>query len=603
MTIISLFFSSDLQPLIWDALKYPGPPAKEERPPTRARLEAEARLLQGLLDMRALADTNRSPAHLVAALKQAGVSASAKPDGSADAGKLTVTCDVVIVGSGAGGGAAASILAKAGLKVLVVEKGHFTPAAELTLNEGEAYSTMYEGAGAMKSDNTCLTILAGATVGGGTRVNWGISFETPAKVREQWAKQHGIPWYLTAEYTEALADTCSRYNVTINEIDSRQNQLLKQGLDALGMHSARTPRNINDPQDRCGFTTFGCARGNKQDTSGTWLPDAVDAGAKLMSGIKATQINTEPCRGHAGLAERKAVGISVEIEQADGTVRAMDIRAPAVICAGNAIATPALMLASGIEGRGQVGAHLQCHPITQVRGVFPAEMGPVEPWNGSVTTWFNRDIGDWNSNGYGAWLHASNAHIGYFSAGSGWSSGADFKQQLLDFSQTCCVAVFVRDSSEGRLYLNEDGMPCISYQYNEYDRRTMIQAAGARRVLMSHPDLFWDRPDAAAQAGMSQQQLDAGFQDFLDRIDATISHPDFVDATLPCASAHQMGTARMGADPASSVCDQNGESWDVSGLFVCDGAALPTSIGANPMITISATAVMIAKRLSHALCS
>ena len=76
-------------------------------------------------------------------------------------------------------------------------------------------------------------------------------------------------------------------------------------------------------------------------------------------------------KGHAGLAAHKATGITAEIEQGDGTIRRLDIQAPAVILAGNAIATPALMLKSGIEGRGQVGAHLQCHPIAGVRGVFP----------------------------------------------------------------------------------------------------------------------------------------------------------------------------------------------------------------------------------------
>ncbi len=56
---------------------------------------------------------------------------------------------------------------------------------------------------------------------------------------------------------------------------------------------------------------------------------------------------------------------------------------------------------------------------------------------------------------------------------------------------------------------------------------------------------------------------------------------DFVEASAPCSSGHQMGSARMGADPHTSVCDPNGESWDVSGLFICDGSALPTSIGAS----------------------
>lgn len=76
-------------------------------------------------------------------------------------------------------------------------------------------------------------------------------------------------------------------------------------------------------------------------------------------------------KGVGGLAEKEAIGVSAEIEQEDGKVRDIDVQAPAVLCAGNAIATPALLLKSGIDGRGQVGAHLQAHPIAAIRGVFP----------------------------------------------------------------------------------------------------------------------------------------------------------------------------------------------------------------------------------------
>lgn len=90
-----------------------------------------------------------------------------------------------------------------------------------------------------------------------------------------------------------------------------------------------------------------------------------DINIKCQSGIPPAG------KGHGGLAEKEAVGISAEIEQEDGSVMAIDVQAPAVICAGNAIATPVLLLKSGIDGRGQVGAHLHAHPIAGVRAVFP----------------------------------------------------------------------------------------------------------------------------------------------------------------------------------------------------------------------------------------
>ena len=117
--------------------------------------------------------------------------------------------------------------------------------------------------------------------------------------------------------------------------------------------------------------------------------------------------------------------------------------------------------------------------IKRTRVVSKQEHGPVHPWKGSVTTWFNREIGDWNNSGYGAWLHTSNSHPASFMSGTPWSSASDFKRRMLDYPQTCLLAVFMRDSSEGRVYLDDDGRPCIAYQLNDTDRRLMIEVSWA----------------------------------------------------------------------------------------------------------------------------
>ena len=109
------------------------------------------------------------------------------------------------------------------------------------------------------------------------------------------------------------------------------------------------------------------------------------------------------------------------------------------------------------------------------KAVLWQESGPVHPWEGSVTTFYNRQIGEWNEKGYGAWIHTSNPHLAQFAASTAWSSGPDFKRRLLDYPQTCCLGIFMRDSSEGRVYLNQEGQPQVAYTLNDYDRRTMVQ--------------------------------------------------------------------------------------------------------------------------------
>ena len=63
-------------------------------------------------------------------------------------------------------------------------------------------------------------------------------------------------------------------------------------------------------------------------------------------------------------------------------------------------------------------------------------------------------------------------------------------------------------------------------------------------------------------------------------------------------SAHQMGSARMGTDPATSVAKPTGELHDVPGVWIGDTSAFPTPSGANPMLTCMALAHRTAEHIS-----
>ncbi|KAI8890251.1 hypothetical protein K501DRAFT_266168 [Backusella circina FSU 941] len=85
--------------------------------------------------------------------------------------------DVIIIGSGAGGGVVASKLAQAGKSVLVIEKGKYHHEKEFVPRENKGLEALYEGGGFIPSDEGAISILAGSVFGGGTTVNWAASLK------------------------------------------------------------------------------------------------------------------------------------------------------------------------------------------------------------------------------------------------------------------------------------------------------------------------------------------------------------------------------------------------------------------------------------------
>ena len=253
-------------------------------------------------------------------------------------GEEELACDVVVVGSGAGGGVVAAGLARAGLNVVVLEKGGYAAERDFTHQEGDAYRDLYLYAMTLTTDDLGCRIIAGSTLGGGTVVNYSTSFVPPPAVLAEWAEVSGVEAFASGEVAAAGAAVADRVGVT--EGQSRpgvRDQLLERGLEKLGWHAGPLPRNVRGcPQDAgCGWCGFGCRVGAKQSTLVTYLEEAAAAGARLVVGADARRVLT-------------AGGRAIGVEARTGGGHRLVVRAQAVVAAAGAIETPALLLRSGL---------------------------------------------------------------------------------------------------------------------------------------------------------------------------------------------------------------------------------------------------------------
>ena len=171
--------------------------------------------------------------------------------------------DVVVVGSGAGGGVVAARLAGAGLSVLVLEAGPFIAEADLPRGEAAAFRDLYLDRGTTSTVDLGITILAGAGVGGGTAINWTTSLAPPDWVRAEWATEHGVAGFDGPEADADLARLARELDLQPPTIVPPKDQLILDGAAALGWEAARNLRNAGPCTD-CGACGFGCPYGNKR---------------------------------------------------------------------------------------------------------------------------------------------------------------------------------------------------------------------------------------------------------------------------------------------------------------------------------------------------
>ncbi len=484
----------------------------------------------------------------------------------------TLRCDAVVVGSGAGGGVVAGELAARGVDVVVLERGGYYNEADFTQYEGEMLGRLYDAGGLLTSDDLSFVILEGSCLGGGTVVNYTTSFHTPDAVRAQWARDQALPHFTAPEYTASLDAVARRIGVTVDaHRHSSRDAAMIRGLEALGWHHGLLPRDVREcPQDEeCGYCGYGCRRGAKQSTLRTYLEDAALSGARILVNAHVDRVTVEWGR---------ATGVSAVVRSANGDrPYSVAVRAKAVVVAGGSLHSPALLLRSGVA-RPALGRHLALHPGAGVFGLMPEE---TRPWTGTLQAHYSDQFADLD-HGYGFKFETVPVHPSLFALAVPWESGTQHGEAMAGLSRTTLVAILLRDRDGGRVRVDDDGHPVVSYQLSRYDaghlRRgfaegaRLLEAGGAQEIWASQSRWISYRPDANGTA--RRRWLDA-----LDRA-------GFGPNQIQLASFHQMASCRMGGRAEHAVVDPENQVWGIPGLYVADASTFPSSSGVNPMLTV-----------------
>jgi len=496
-------------------------------------------------------------------------------------GPTDLSCDVVVVGSGAGGGVAAGVLAAAGLDVIVLEKGGFMTEADFHHREADSYRDLYLDGALGTTEDKGIGLVAGSCVGGGTVINYTTSFATPDEVRSEWDTVSGFhSLFSGAEYERSGQAAQARVNVNdYSGLPSSSDALMEKGLRELGWHVGAQERNVTDcPQDdACGFCIMGCRLGAKQSTLVTWLEDAFAAGARIIPDADVRRVTT---------AGGRATGVQALVNGHEVTVHAR-----ATVLAAGALNSPAIMLRSGL-GHPAVGENLRLHPVTVVWGRYE---DPIHPWSGTLQSRYSDHLADLDGNGYGIKIESGPAHPALVAAMVGWGGGEAYKRQLADYQHWSPVALILRDRDPGKVGVRRNGDPKWKFTVSERDQ-TMVRsgveaaaeihaASGATEVMSTTTvPVHWS-PDTQP------------IGDFMNRVDSA----GFGSNRMTYGSWHQMGSLRMGSDPQTSAVNANNEAHQTGDLYVMDGSTFPTASGVNPMITIETIAHRAATRLAERL--
>ncbi len=472
--------------------------------------------------------------------------------------------DVVVVGSGPAGAAAAYALQREGLQVLMLEEGEESTPHWAAPNTLSLLAQRFRGSASVTTLGAApIPLLQGVGLGGSSLVNAAISWRAPEHVFGQWhAQDPALQSVLSLQRIEQLYQAVDALLPSVETsltVGARNNQLMAEGCRVLGWEAQPT-RRYTVGCEGLGRCMEGCPHARKQSMLVSVIPQARALGMQVLTGARALSVV---------LKQGKAVGVKVRVQGKTVTVRARK----AVFVACSAVHTPLLLKASGVV-HPSLGARFQAHPGVSMVGVFK---DPVREPLGAMQ-------------GYDV-SHFRDSHRFKLEtltlpdpllATRFTGMGPELAQQCAQLPYLALWAVLMRTHAHGRVR-GWHQTPMVHYSFTPQDEHLLMHS------LKTLAKLYFAAGAHSVIPGI------AGF-------DGRITHPGRLEALGDSLSSarvsmiisHMFGSAVMGGDPQSAVCDPQGQVHGVEGLYVVDSSLFPTSLGVNPQHTIMAMATHVA---------
>jgi len=502
-----------------------------------------------------------------------------------------IVCDVAIIGSGAGAGITAELLAKAGLKVVIVEEGPLKSSSDFNQQEATAYPTLYQESAARKTEDKAINILQGRCVGGSTTVNWTSSFRTPVPTLNYWREHFGLVGY----DNDALAPYFTQAERRLNigpwlTPPNENNDLLRRGAAKLGISAAAIARNVKGCWN-LGSCGMGCPTNAKQSMLVTTIPAALDLGATLLVETRAERLALANGKVRSLLCGPiKANGAPASSEGGGCTIVARHY-----VLAAGAINSPAVLLRSEApDPHGRLGLRTFLHPVVMSAGVMEQK---VEGWQGAPQTIYTDHFLETDAidGPIGFKLEAPPLHPVIF-ASSVTGFGREQADLLRKFPNTHVLLAllrdgFHRDSPGGQVQLRGDGSPVLDYPLTDF------VMAGARRALLAMAEIQFA---AGARQVLPVHELARPYASWTEARQAIEALP-MKPLLTKVVSAHVMGGCGAAGSESLGVTRPDGVHWQLDNLSIHDGSIFPTSIGANPQLSIYGVANRLAQSLAKRL--
>ncbi len=482
-------------------------------------------------------------------------------------------CDVVIVGTGAGGATAAAFLAEKGLAVVLIEEGRYERRPQFAGPAEERLLKLWRDGGMVVAiGNAGIGVPLGRMVGGSTAINSGTCYRTPDAVLAEWRAQgfpsdfdpqNFAPWLDLVERELQVEPGGRRY---LGEVA----KIVAKGADAMGAPHGPLRRNAPscDGQGQC---PIGCPTGAKRSADVSWVPRALRAGAQLFTGLVVSRLLSKGAR---------VVAVEAKGHDAAGAPKRLVVKARAVVLACGSIYGPGLLADHGVRSP-WLGKNLSIHPAL---GLFARLDRPVAPWAAIPQGYGVNDFVDPRLRFEGFYAPPQLAAPAIPYVGRELTRWMDAQDRVVQFG------FMVRDRGVGSVLRGPGNRPIVRYDVP--------------------PDVvaLWTRGAAA----LTELLLRGGAEEVLTGIagvDGVTSIEDaraialrkFRAADFRAMGFHPLGTSRPGATAQEGVVDFDHRVHGTDNLYVMDGSTVPSSLGVNPQVTIMAMAARAASALAARL--